>query len=72
MGTARGRRSVYVQSCFCRRCVKLIDMFATLHQFQALTRGRVEGVEEVTSAFAAIVDAFRSKGHNIVDAGDSA
>lgn len=52
---------------FCRRLIKLMDMFSTIQQFQSLGHQKLEGLDPLLTAFAGIVRAFRSKGHNLLD-----
>jgi dynein heavy chain len=52
---------------FCRRVIKLIDLFSTIHQFQALASHSLEGMEPLISAFNVILDEFKSKKHDLLD-----
>lgn len=52
---------------FCRRLMKLIDMFSTINQFNNLAISKIEGVESVVSHFYVIKDEFRSKNHDLLD-----
>lgn len=52
---------------FCRRVIKLIDMFSTIHQFQTLAKHNLEGMESLTAQFNRIVHDFRSKQHDLLD-----
>jgi len=52
---------------FCRRVVKLIDMFSTIHQFRALANHKLEGMESLTDQFNTIIGEFRRKNHDLLD-----
>eukprot|EP00820_Chromera_velia_P029268 Cvel_12266.t1-p1 / transcript=Cvel_12266.t1 / gene=Cvel_12266 / organism=Chromera_velia_CCMP2878 / gene_product=Dynein gamma chain, flagellar outer arm, putative / transcript_product=Dynein gamma chain, flagellar outer arm, putative / location=Cvel_scaffold794:55107-67642(+) / protein_length=1727 / sequence_SO=supercontig / SO=protein_coding / is_pseudo=false len=52
---------------FCRRVVKLIDMFSTIQQFQSLSQHRFEGMETLVDAFRTIMEEFKSKRHDLLD-----
>ena len=52
---------------FCRRIIKLVDMFSTMQQFGALAEHRLEGMEPLLVAFTHIIDNFRSRGHDLLD-----
>ena len=56
---------------FCRRVIKLIDLFSTIHQFQQLAAHALEGMEGLCEKFTAIYDDFKSKGHDLLDFNDS-
>ncbi|CAD7960877.1 unnamed protein product [Amoebophrya sp. A25] len=52
---------------FCRRVVKLIDMFSTIYQFQSLGSYRFDGMEMLVENFRMIMDEFKNKNHNLLD-----
>lgn len=52
---------------FCRRVIKLLDMFSTIRQFRKLAEHNLEGMEDLTKAFFEITDAFRAKRHDLLD-----
>jgi dynein heavy chain len=52
---------------FCRRVVKLIDMFSTIHQFRSLSKHRFDGMEQLVLNFKSIMEEFRNKRHDLLD-----
>jgi dynein heavy chain len=52
---------------FCRRLIKLMDMFSTMQQFKSLEQHRFEGLDPLIAAFREIVMTFRAKGHDLLD-----
>jgi dynein heavy chain len=52
---------------FCRRIIKLIDMFSTIHQFSSLTGHSLEGMESLIDLFENIVRRFKMKRHDLLD-----
>ena len=52
---------------FCRRVIKLIDMFSTIDQFNSLSKNKLEGMERLIEQFHAIVREFRLKRHDLLD-----
>eukprot|EP00949_MAST-11_sp_MAST-11-sp1_P002825 g2825.t1 len=52
---------------FCRRVIKLIDMFSTIHQFQSLAQHHLEGMEALIATFFRIVADFKKRRHNLLD-----
>jgi dynein heavy chain len=52
---------------FCRRVLKLIDMFQTIHQFKTLSQHRFDGMEPLVSNFLQILEKFRNKGFDLLD-----
>lgn len=52
---------------FCRRLIKLMDMFSTMQQFKSLALQKFEGLDPLLTAFNEIVRNFRSKGHDLLD-----
>lgn len=52
---------------FCRRIIKLIDMFTTIDQFETLSQNKLEGMEDLIQHFHQIVKEFRLKKHDLLD-----
>jgi len=52
---------------FCRRVIKLIDLFSTMHQFQLLGSTNFEGIEPLIVRFNGIIGLLRVKGHDLLD-----
>ncbi|KAG2510575.1 hypothetical protein BBO99_00008735 [Phytophthora kernoviae] len=52
---------------FCRRLVKLIDMFSTIHQFRALAQHSLEGMDALLASFNTIIREFRAHKHDLLD-----
>jgi len=52
---------------FCRRIIKLIDMFSTIDQFTSLSKNKLEGMESLIDQFHQIKREFRSKEHDLLD-----
>lgn len=52
---------------FCRRLIKLMDMFSTMQQFRSLEEQRFEGLDPLIAAFKEVVNNFRKKGHDLLD-----
>ena len=52
---------------FCRRLIKLMDMFSTMQQFKSLEQQRFEGLGPLIAAFNDVVKNFRAKGHDLLD-----
>lgn len=52
---------------FCRRVIKLIDMFSTIHQFTSLGHHNLEGIDELLSRFNRVITDFRNKRHDLLD-----
>lgn len=52
---------------FCRRLVKLVDVFSTIRQFSALASAHLEGVESLLVAFDQALKQFRKQGHDVLD-----
>eukprot|EP00935_MAST-01C_sp_MAST-1C-sp1_P000949 g949.t1 len=52
---------------FCRRIIKLIDMFSTIHQFSGLSEHSLEGMEHLIKMFDKIVGDFKRKRHDLLD-----
>ncbi len=48
---------------FCRRLVKLIDLFTTVDQFKALGRNKLEGMDELIERFNSILQGFQREKH---------
>lgn len=56
---------------FCRRLMKLIDMFSTIQQFTVLAENKIEGMSAVVEQFTKIRNDFRSKKHDLLDFHDN-
>lgn len=52
---------------FCRRLIKLIDMFSTIDQFTMLAENKLEGMEPLVEVFLQIKQEFRTKNHELLD-----
>lgn len=52
---------------FCRRVLKLIDIFNTIQQFQSLAKHNLEGMDKLTEHFKQIIEEFKKKGHELLD-----
>ncbi|KAJ8610701.1 hypothetical protein CTAYLR_005659 [Chrysophaeum taylorii] len=52
---------------FCRRLIKLIDMFSTIKQFHALGEHNLEGMDPLLSVFEQILAQFKDKRHDLLD-----
>jgi len=52
---------------FCRRVIKLIDMFSTIHQFISLGDNQLEGMESLINGFQGIIRDFKLKNHDLLD-----
>ncbi|DBA03213.1 TPA: hypothetical protein N0F65_003933 [Lagenidium giganteum] len=52
---------------FCRRVVKLIDMFSTIHQFRSLAQHSLEGMDTLLSSFNTIIQEFKAQKHDLLD-----
>ena len=52
---------------FCRRLIKLMDMFSTMQQFNTLAQQKFEGLNPLLRNFDEIVKSFRSKGYDLLD-----
>jgi len=52
---------------FCRRLIKLMDMFSTMQQFNSLAEQKFEGLDPLLRTFKEIVRVFRSKGYDLLD-----
>ena len=52
---------------FCRRLIKLMDMFSTMQQFKSLAQQKFEGLEPLLTTFTEICRQFRNKGHDLLD-----
>jgi dynein heavy chain, axonemal len=56
---------------FCRRLIKLMDMFSTMQQFRNLAQQKFDGLDPLIIAFNDVVKMFRSKGHDLLDFGSN-
>ncbi|KAG9402276.1 hypothetical protein AC1031_006904 [Aphanomyces cochlioides] len=52
---------------FCRRIIRLIDMFSTIHQFQSLADHSLEGMHGLISTFHTIMVEFQEHKHDLLD-----
>ena len=52
---------------FCRRLIKLMDMFSSMQQFRTLQTHKLEGLDPLIVLFNDVVKNFRSKGHDLLD-----
>jgi dynein heavy chain len=52
---------------FCRRIIKLIDLFNTIDQFTSLSENKLEGMEHLIDQFHQIVKEFKLKRHDLLD-----
>merc|ERR1712137_452734 len=54
---------------FCRRVVKLIDMFSTIHQFKLLAvhLKSMDGIHALVKSFDNNIEDFRTKRHELLD-----
>ena len=52
---------------FCRRLIKLIDMFSTIDQFTVLAKNKLEGMEPLVDEFMNIKQDFRARNHVLLD-----
>ncbi|KDO29332.1 hypothetical protein SPRG_05868 [Saprolegnia parasitica CBS 223.65] len=52
---------------FCRRVIRLIDMFSTIHQFQSLAEHSLEGMGSLIATFETIITEFKSQKHDLLD-----
>ena len=52
---------------FCRRLIKLIDMFSTIHQFQCLAKHDLEGMDTLTCQFQELVREFKSRDYDLLN-----
>ncbi|KAL7690391.1 putative AAA+ ATPase domain, dynein heavy chain region D6 P-loop domain-containing protein [Plasmopara halstedii] len=54
---------------FCRRLVKLSDIFSTIHQFRTLAQHSylLEGMDTLLASFDTIVQTFRAHKHDLLD-----
>ena len=52
---------------FCRRLIKLIDMFTTIDQFTILAKNKLEGMEPLVDEFMHIKQDFQARNHVLLD-----
>ena len=52
---------------FCRRVRKLIDIFSTIMQFNALKKHNFEGIGEITDRFDALIGKFKTRRFDLFD-----
>jgi len=74
MTTPKGKQFDFSESqifgkfdLFCRRLIKLMDMFSTMQQFKSLADQKFDGIDPLVQAFSEVVRAFRNKGHELLD-----
>lgn len=74
MTTPKGKQFDFSESqifgkfdLFCRRLIKLMDMFSTMQQFKSLSQQKFDGLEPLLHAFNDVVKSFRNKGHDLLD-----
>ncbi|KAF1322417.1 Dynein heavy chain, outer arm, partial [Globisporangium splendens] len=51
---------------FCRRVVKLIDMFSTIHQFRSLALHSLEGIDTLLASFNTIIHKLEANKHDLL------
>ncbi len=52
---------------FCRRVMKLIDLFATISEFDSMSTNKLEGMDALIENFNSIRSEFRSRNHDLLD-----
>jgi len=52
---------------FCRRCMKLIDLFGTVRQYTALAEHQLEGLAPLLTSFNRLVAALQARRHDLLD-----
>lgn len=52
---------------FCRRLIKLMDMFSQIKQFRALAAEKFEGLDPLLASYNEVVRALRLRGHDLLD-----
>ena len=52
---------------FCRRVVKLIDIFNTIQQFQSLANHNLEGMEKLTAKFKERIEDFKKNRYDLLN-----
>ncbi|KAA0162679.1 hypothetical protein FNF28_04622 [Cafeteria roenbergensis] len=57
---------------FCRRLLKLLDLFSTVHQFRRLQAERIDVMLELCAAFFALLDELRGRRLDVLDYRDGA
>jgi dynein heavy chain len=74
MTTPKGKQFDFSESqifgkfdLFCRRLIKLMDMFSSMQQFKSLSQQKFDGLDPLLHAFNDVVKAFRTKGHDLLD-----
>lgn len=51
---------------FCRRVIKLIDLFSTIQQFRTLAGHKLEGMEPLTKEFDDLAISFQARRHDLL------
>ena len=54
---------------FCRRVIKLMDMFTTIYQFKCLeeSKDKFDGMEILVNKFSSVLASFKAKRHDLLD-----
>jgi dynein heavy chain len=52
---------------FCKRVMKLVDLFTTIHQFSSLADHNIEGMDLLIKNFFTLVDEFKRKPYDLLD-----
>lgn len=52
---------------FCRRVMKLIDLFTTIGEFNSMSTNKLEGMDLLIENFNSIRSEFRSRNHDLLD-----
>lgn len=52
---------------FCRRISKLIELFSTIQQFDALSKHNLENIDDIIDGFKACVNGFKKKKHKLLN-----
>lgn len=72
--TPKGKQFTFAESAifgkfelFCRRVIKLINMFSTIDQFNSLSKNKLEGMDRLIDQFHQIVRDFRRQDHVLLD-----
>ena len=62
-------RKIFIKfDLFAKRCSKLSDLFATIHQFAMLAQQtHIDGLEEIIKSFFVIVDDFKRRPYDLLD-----
>jgi Dynein heavy chain, N-terminal region 1 len=52
---------------YCRRALRLVDLFGTVQQFARLRAARLEGLSGLLQTAEQLLGAFRARGHDLLD-----